>query len=114
MHTLLEYDGKLPVYVNITKGSVADNKGAENIPLEKGAVIVADRFYNDFPMLSIWDSKGVFFVIRHKENLKFETLQERELPPKGAQSILKRRRNSTLKSFIQKKYPKIKKSGYLG
>lgn len=34
MHTLLEYDGKLPVYVNITKGSVADNKGAENIPLE--------------------------------------------------------------------------------
>jgi hypothetical protein len=35
MHTLLEYDGKLPVYVNITKGSVADNKGAENIPLEK-------------------------------------------------------------------------------
>ena len=33
-------------------------------------------------MLSIWDSKGVFFVIRHKENLKFETLQERELPPK--------------------------------
>ena len=51
MHTLLEYDGKLPVYVNITKGSVADNKGAGNIPLEKGAVIVADRFYNDFPML---------------------------------------------------------------
>jgi hypothetical protein len=40
-------------------------------------------------MLSIWDSKGVFFVIRHKENLKFETLQERELPPKGAQNILK-------------------------
>ena len=70
MHTLLEYDGKLPVYVNITKGSVADNKGAENIPFGKGAVIVADRFYNDFPMLSIWDSKGVFFVIRHKENLK--------------------------------------------
>ena len=34
MHTLLEYDGKLPVYVNITKGSF-DNKGAENIPLEK-------------------------------------------------------------------------------
>ena len=88
-HTLLEYDGKLPVYVNITKGSVADNKGAENILLEKGAVIVADRFYNDFPMLYIWDSKGVFFVIRHKENLKFETLKERELPPKRAQNILK-------------------------
>ena len=106
MHTLLEYDGKLPVYVNITKGSVADNKGAENIPLEKGAVIVADRFYNDFPMLSIWDSKGVFFVIRHKENLKFETLQERELPPKGAQSILKDEEIVLSNPLSKEKYPK--------
>ena len=66
MHTLLEYDGKLPVYVNITKGSVAlITRGAKH-SFGKGAVIVADRFYNDFPMLSIWDNKGVFFVIRHK------------------------------------------------
>ena len=106
MHTLLEYDGKLPVYVNITKGSVADNKGAENIPFGKGAVIVADRFYNDFPMLSIWDSKGVFFVIRHKENLKFETLQERELPPKGAQNILKDEDIILSNPISKEKYPK--------
>ena len=64
---LVEYDGNFRVYGILPK-KVADNKGAENIFREKGAVIVADRFYNDFPMLSIWDSKGVFFVIRHKEN----------------------------------------------
>jgi len=58
MHTLLDYDGKLPVYVNITEGSVADNKGAYDIPLEKGSVIVADRYYNDFPMLNVWDEKN--------------------------------------------------------
>lgn len=55
MHTLLDYDGKLPVYVNITEGSVGDNKGAYQIPLEKGSVIVGDRYYNDFPMLNVWD-----------------------------------------------------------
>ena len=71
MHTLLEYDGKMPAYVNITEGSVGDNKGAYEIPLQKGAVIVADRYYNDFPMLNVWDSKGVYFVIRHKNNLKY-------------------------------------------
>lgn len=32
MHTLLEYDGKLPVYVNITEGSVGDNKGLTTSP----------------------------------------------------------------------------------
>ena len=89
MHTLLEYDGKLPVYVNITEGSVGDNKGAYNIPLEKGSVIVADRYYNDFPMLNVWDSKGVFFVIRHKGNLAFSSIKERELPTTTAQHVLK-------------------------
>jgi hypothetical protein len=66
MHTLLAFDGNLPAYVNITDGKTADNKGAYEIPLLKGSVIVADRFYNDFSLLNIWDSKGVFFVIRHK------------------------------------------------
>jgi len=89
MHTLLDYDGKLPVYVNITEGSVADNKGAYDIPLEKGSVIVADRYYNDFPMLNIWDSKGVFFVIRHKHNLSYTSITERELPENTAQHVLK-------------------------
>lgn len=88
MHTLLDYDGKLPVYVNITEGSVADNKGAYDIPLQKGSVIVADRYYNDFPMLNVWDSKGVYFVIRHKHNLAFRSVEERELPKNTAQHIL--------------------------
>lgn len=89
MHTLLDYDGKLPTYVNITEGSVGDNKGAYDIPLQKGSVIVADRYYNDFPMLSVWDSKGVNFVIRHKNNLVFNSIEERELPENTAQNVLK-------------------------
>lgn len=71
MHTLLDFDGNLPAYVNITDGKTADNKGAYDIPLLKRSVIVSDRFYNDFPLLNVWDSNDVFFVIRHKENLQF-------------------------------------------
>jgi hypothetical protein len=89
MHTLLDFDGNLPAYVNITDGKTADNKGVNDIPLLKGSVIVADRFYNDFPLLNVWDSKGVFFVIRHKENLQFETLKENGLPENRHQHILK-------------------------
>jgi hypothetical protein len=33
LHTLLDFDGNLPVYVNITDGKTADNKGAYNLPL---------------------------------------------------------------------------------
>ncbi len=52
MHTLLYFDGNLPAYVNITDGKTADNKGANDIPLLKDSVIVADRFYNDFQLLN--------------------------------------------------------------
>jgi hypothetical protein len=106
MHTLLDYDGKMLVYVNITEGSVGNNKGAYQIPLQKGAVMVADRYYNDFPMLNVWDSKGVYFVIRHKNNLAFRSIEERELPQNTAQHILKDEIIELSNPTSKKKYPK--------
>lgn len=88
MHTLLDYDGNLPVYVNITDGKTADNKGAYDIPLIKQSVIVADRYYNDFSLLNVWDSNHVFFVIRHKENIQYETIKENDLPDNRHQHVL--------------------------
>ncbi len=63
-------------------------KTAYKIPLLKGGVIVADRFYNDFSLLNVWDSNEVFFVIRHKENLQFSTIKENELPENRHPHIL--------------------------
>ncbi|MFH1003904.1 MAG: transposase [Bacteroidota bacterium] len=88
MHTLLDYDGNLPVYMNVTDGKTADNKGAYDILLVQGSVIVADRFYNDFSLLNIWDSKRVYFVIRHKENIQYTVIKRNKLPDKH-QHILK-------------------------
>jgi hypothetical protein len=105
MHTLLDYDGHLPAYVNITNGKTADNKGAYEIPLLKGSVIVADRFYNDFSLLNVWDSKGVYFVIRHKENLQFTTVKENELPENRHSHILKDEIIVLKNEASLKKYP---------
>ncbi|MGL4582834.1 MAG: IS4 family transposase, partial [Flavobacterium sp.] len=85
----LDFDGNLPAYINITDGKTADNKGAYDIPLLKGSVIVADRFYNDFSLLNIWDSRQLHFVIRHKDNLRFEMIKELELLENRHQHVLK-------------------------
>ena len=106
MHTLLDYDGNLPAYVNITDGKTADNKGAYEIPLLKGSVIIADRFYNDFSLLNVWDSSGVFFVIRHKENLKFTSIKENKLPEDRHQHILKDEIIELKNESSRGKYPK--------
>lgn len=102
MHTLLDYDGNLPAYVNITDGKTADNKGATDIPLIKGSVVVADRFYNDFGLLNIWDSNQVFFVVRHKENLQYTVVKELDLPDNRHQHILK----DEIIELKNSKYPK--------
>ena len=104
MHTLLDYDGNLPAYVNITDGKTADNKGAHDIPLIKQSVIVADRFYNDFHLLNVWDSNSVFFVIRHKENLKFDSIKELELPENRHQHLLKDEIITLSKAESKEKY----------
>lgn len=102
MHTLLDYDGNLPAYVNITDGKTADNKGAYDVPLHKGSVIVADRFYNDLTLLNVWDSKGVFFVIRHKEKLRYTSIKENNLPENRHKNIL-------IDEVIELKNPSSKK-----
>jgi hypothetical protein len=106
MHTLLDYDGNLPAYVNITDGKTADNKGAYDIPLLAGSVIVADRFYNDFSLLKVWDSNKVFFVIRHKDNLRFTSIKENMLPDNRHQHILKDELIELTGYQSVKKYPK--------
>lgn len=106
MHTLLDYDGNLPAYVNITDGKTADNKGAYDVPLLKGSVLVADRFYNDFSLLHIWDSKGVYFVVRHKENIQYKAIKENPLPDKKHQHILKDEIVELKNKCSKEKYPK--------
>lgn len=105
MHTLLDYDGHLPAYVHITDGKTADNKGAYDIPLLKGSVIVADRFYNDFSLLNVWDSNQVYFVIRHKENMLFKSIKENELPDNRHGHILKDEIIELTGTESKKKFP---------
>ena len=106
MHTLLDFDGNLPAYVNITDGKTADNKGAYDIPLLKRSVIVADRYYNDFSLLNIWDSNEVNFVVRHKENIQYSVVKENKLPENRHQHVLKDEIIELKNKSSKEKYPK--------
>ncbi len=88
MHTLLDYDCLLPEFVNITDGKVSDNKAAFDIEVQPFSIVVADRGYCDYSLLNHWDSRNVFFVVRHKDNIRYTSVKERPLPEKHAQNVL--------------------------
>lgn len=88
MHTLLDYDCLLPEFVNIIDGKVSDNKAAFDIEILPFSIVVADRGYCDYSLLNHWDSRNVFFVVRHKDNIRYTSVKERPLPEKHAQNVL--------------------------
>jgi len=105
LHTLLDYDGCLPVYVNVTDGKQSDNKVAYEIPLPKESVVVCDRGYNDFKLFNNWTKGGVNFVVRLKDNIKFIPYGERQLPEDRNSNILKDEEILLMEPSTRKNYP---------
>jgi hypothetical protein len=80
LHTVLDFDGCMPVFADLSDGKKHDVKAAHEIEFPTGSIVVADRAYVDFNWMRQLDEQGVFFVIRGKENIKLE-LTERLLSP---------------------------------
>jgi len=89
LHTLLDYDGCLPSYMFITEGKQSDVKHAQYMSLPRKCVVVADRGYQDFKMLSQWKNQEITFVIRLKKAIKYKTERELPLPENKNQHMLK-------------------------
>lgn len=106
LHTLLDYDGCLPVYMNMTDGKVHDATAVKELSLPSDAVVVADRAYVDFETLWRWHQGGSYFVVRLKTSIKFNRLHEKPLPEKRHGHILVDEYIELSEKNTYKKYPK--------
>lgn len=89
LHTQLDYDGCMPKYVYMTEGKRSDVKHADYMLMPFGSVIVADRAYIDFKMLFRWQKENITFVIKLKDSIKYEQVEEFSLPEGKDEHILK-------------------------
>ena len=71
VHTLLDLQGSIPRFVDITSASVHDVNYLDRILFEPGSIIIMDRGYLDFERLYGLTQCLVFFIIRAKKNLRF-------------------------------------------
>lgn len=103
LHMVLDYQGCIPRYACISEGRDHDAKVAKSMQFPPGSVVVADRAYCDFRWLRDLDSRNVDFVLRAKENLRFDVVDPFE--PVQAQIIWDDKIQLT-GSQSRKKYPK--------
>lgn len=76
LHTVLDYDTSLPVFINLSEARKHDSKGVDDFVAPPGSVIVCDRAYLDFAWLRELDSSKVFFVTRLKSNVQYDIIAE--------------------------------------
>ena len=77
LHTVIDLQGSIPVFIAVTEGKVADVNALDWIVFEAGAFYVMDRGYIDFLRLARIDSAQSFFVTRAKRNMKYYVKQSR-------------------------------------
>ena len=82
-HMRLNIGTFLPAFAVVEDAAHHDSvrAGALCAAMAAGDVLLADRAYVDLPFLADLDARGVFFVLRPKRNMLFETVKK--LPCKG-------------------------------
>ena len=78
LHLMLDYDGCLPVFADLTSGKVHEINIARQAQYPKGSVLVFDLGYIDFKWLHNLDSKSIFFVTRAKDNMDYQIVKDHD------------------------------------
>ncbi len=75
LHAVLDHDGLIPAFIDITDGKVHDVIQGRKFRLPKGSILTMDRGYMDYAWLYELEQQGVFFVIRTKSNMRYRTIK---------------------------------------
>ncbi len=82
LHTVLDYDTALPVFLHMTEGRRHESQVAPSVRFSPGSVVVMDKAYVDYSFLHNLDSNKVYFVTRLKENADIEWIESFLTPDK--------------------------------
>lgn len=72
LHTQYDVRTSIPVFIDVSAGSVHDVNAMDKISYEQGSFYIFDRGYLDFRRLYFIHQSKSFFIIRARNNLKFE------------------------------------------
>jgi len=102
LHTLLDYQGAMPVFIHLTDGKVYDATVAREMSIPKGSVLVCDRGYLDYELLNDWEkNKQVRFVVRNRKRMSYRVIKDL---PAGSSNILKDQIIELTNFYPRKKY----------
>jgi putative transposase len=82
LHTLLDHDGYLPAFMEISDGKKHEIRVAKSLTLPKGSIVAVDRAYTDYKWFASLFEAGIYFVTRQKSNASYRTVARRTVNKK--------------------------------
>lgn len=80
VHAQINLQQKVPKVIWFSAATVHDKQFLKHIQLEKGAIAVFDKGYNDYKTFDEFTQNGIFFVTRLKSNAVYESVIENDIP----------------------------------
>jgi hypothetical protein len=88
-HVMIHAAELMPSLVQFTEGSRHDHTFLKHINLPEGSYVVMDKGYTDYLQYAQWTDRGIYFITRMRDNARYESVQEIELPEYKDQEVLK-------------------------
>ncbi len=107
LHLLLDYDGCLPSFVDLTHGKVHEIQVARKMELPSDSILVFDMGYYDFSWWNNLDSKRIWFVTRAKDNLDYQIVEDFDISDEKDKNVLQDVNIKLTSIKGQSEYPKM-------
>ncbi|UII25900.1 IS4 family transposase [Fulvivirga maritima] len=88
-HVMIHAAELMPCLVRLTKGSQHDHTFLKQLQLPEGSYVVMDKGYIDYRQYAQWSHQGIFYITRMKENARYQSIDELELPEDKDFCVLK-------------------------
>ena len=104
-HVLLDLQGSIPTFIEITDGRVNDVNILDHITIEPGSIYIMDRGYLDFNRLYSIHQNCAFFITRAKKNTSMKRVYSQSVDKSTGLKCDQSVRFSVYKS--EKEYPEL-------
>lgn len=89
MHTMINAMEDVPCLVKFSSAATHDHTFLKELELKKGSFVVFDKGYVDYQQYQKWTLDDIYFVTRQKDNARYTSLEESDIPDKVDDAVLK-------------------------
>jgi hypothetical protein len=107
LHLLLDYEGCLPAFADLTNGKVHEINVARKMKLPSDSILVFDMGYYDFSWWYNLDSMNIWFVTRGKDNMDYQIVEDFDLSDEKDCNVLQDCNIRLRGAKAQEEYPKM-------